>query len=753
MALNLSNFQDFFSAGLSPVPLLWNADKKEATGFPKHGEKPYTIEEIQAWLHVNMNTNAVALKMMPPFGSVDFDTKNTQNKEVFSQWFEIIRNTRPEILEKVCIESTKTAGFHVYIKYAKLDHKIPIARNPEGYEVISIYTGGLLSFCDPTPGYKLFHNDFNDLDFLTDDEFEFLVSTAALFNEYEPQSTGEKIVIDYPVEYESICLQFDAACTDEIFEGLLKSIGLVPVKGHRFRNKKWVPYLREGSTASYSAKAYFKSKRLLIFSASMSQFPTWHDSAKSGDNTWSLSPSKILYYKNNRSWTETIDEIKAICDSAAIDIVQPDITKQPIINQDRLKFPYDIFPEAIQNYIQAQVIQHEYLAAATLVALSSAIGNSAVLQAMPGYYVKPILYLSIVAPPGASKSPALKKAFAPLEEYDSQLYKGYSGLMQEYRQELARYHSDKKNNKEPEKPEFKQVLIKDSTIEMVIKIMSQNRGGCCLFADELSGFLARMNQYKDGDEVQKWLEMWSGASVLLQRITRDENKVEAPFCSIVGGIQPGVLESLSKAENEHNGFFHRFLFCYPEPMEKAPWMQIAIPQAVKIAFTDVFSTLLALRDSETVYRLSDEADALYKRWFDHKNTKYNRAQNDQFKGIIAKYQDYCLRFAVLIQAVTDGSNRGSVVDHNSMERAIRLTEYFLGNMSKAIKILAPETPVDRLRPVWQKFYAALPVAFETATAIKVGAGMKLNDGTVKSFLSRNKDLFISLGPKKYEKVY
>jgi hypothetical protein len=33
--------------------------------------------------------------------------------------------------------------------------------------------------------------------------------------------------------------------------------------------------------------------------------------------------------------------------------------------------------------------------------------------------------MAIVAPPGASKTPALKKVLAPIQEYDNKLYREY----------------------------------------------------------------------------------------------------------------------------------------------------------------------------------------------------------------------------------------------------------------------------------------------------------------------------------------
>jgi hypothetical protein len=758
---NISTFQDFYNYGLHAIPVIFNTTTKEVTGYPRHKEESTgvagvpSMEDVQRWLQTMKGPNGCALKLFPPHGMIDFDLKNTCNKKVYNDWLRIVEANNSDVLRKVCIESTRSGGYHVYIKYGKLSEKIPVARS-EGKEVISVYTGGLLSFCTPSPGYQLIHNDFADIETLTDEEFDLVLTTAALFNEDKEFTLGQKTVsmIDYPYEYESVLLQFDEKCTDEVFETLLNSIQLYRVESKNPRIK-YVPFLREGSSANYSAKAYFNSKRLLIFSASMSDFPTWHDSAGEGDTRWVLTPSKILYYKNKRSWPDTLAELHIITNSAGINIIEgTPVTNQPLITDNRLRFPYDIFPEAVQTFIFSQIIQHEYLAGAILVALSTAIGNSAVLEAMDGYLVKPILYLSIVAPPGASKSPALKKAFKPLEDFDTDLYKIFLNRMEVYKIELDKYEKDKKSIIKPDKPPFMQTLIKDSTIEMVVKILSVNPMGCCVLADELSGFLARMNQYKAGDEVQKWLEMWSGAPILLQRITREENKVQDPFCNVIGGIQPGVLETLSKEENQHNGFYHRFLFVYPTPKDKQNWLRISVSDTIKNNFDELFLALLDNRNKQLLkYHLNEQANALYEEWFNNKNKKYNKAADDHVKGIIAKYQDYCLRFALLLQVIQDGYLRTGIVSASIMERAIRLTEYFLANMHKATKLLAPETPPDKLIGVYSDMYNKLPQAFTTKNLMEVGRSLKMKDNSIKSFLFRNKSLFTELKKGQYEKNF
>jgi hypothetical protein len=502
---------------------------------------------------------------------------------------------------------------------------------------------------------------------------------------------------------------------------------------------------------------------LQVFTSSLPGIPSWNDRKNKDDHSWNLSPSRLVYYDQDKDWTSTVDKIQMICDSANIEIIEQEpVTNQPLIALDRLKFPYDIFPDAILDFINYSHIQHDYLAAAALGAVSSIIGNSATLIANDGYTVKPILYIAMVAPPGASKSPSLKTMFSYLESYDAKLYKDYLAEKEIYKSKLGEYKNQKKGEgiDEPTPPAMKQILIKDSTIEMVVKILSYNPDGCCILADELSGFLKRMNRYGDNDEVQKWLELWSGSPVLLQRISREENKVENPFCSIVGGIQPGVLDSLSNKENEHNGFYHRFLFCYPEPDKKKDWAKYEIPSVIKYEMQDLFLCLLSLRENQRFYTLSEDANALYAEWFNNKNKKYNFAPDDNIKGVIAKYQDYCLRFSLIIQVMYDGRNISTQVSNQAMERAIRLTEYFLGNMHKSMKILAPLTPLDKISGNLADFYKSLPANFSMKTAIEIAKNLNFKPEYVRVVVGRWSDkkdqLLLKSGEQKnanYEKIF
>ena len=155
---------------------------------------------------------------------------------------------------------------------------------------------------------------------------------------------------------------------------------------------------------------------------------------------------------------------------------------------------------------------------------------------------------------------------------------------------------------------------------------------------------------------------------------------------------------------------------------------------------------------KTKYLLSTDALGLYKRWHDYKNKYYNRSLDENAKGIIAKYQAYCLRFALIIQCCDDLDKRTGIIEQQSVERAIRLTEYFLGNMLKSLKLLSPETPIDGLKSPYDKIYRELADAFSTKTAIEIGGKYAIKPATIKMWLLNKRDLFQRKEHGNYEKL-
>src|SRR5690606_19577628 len=98
-------------------------------------------------------------------------------------------------------------------------------------------------------------------------------------------------------------------------DSMLSDMTLHPCKDYKYGKKdKYQAYLREGSKADKSAKVYYESRRVLLFTSSLSGYPSYMDRVSNDDHAWVLTPSKIIYYKNDRDWISTIEEIKMICD-------------------------------------------------------------------------------------------------------------------------------------------------------------------------------------------------------------------------------------------------------------------------------------------------------------------------------------------------------------------------------------------------------------------------------------------------------
>jgi len=750
--MQLSYFTDLIHLGLKPIPIKWDAETKQASShLISHSnitENHYNINEFLSKID---SCNGIALKLFAPFAILDFDLKNTANKNIFRDWLAIIESTNPEVLRKICIEETRNAGYHAYIKFSKVSHKVTIASSETGAEVIALYTGGLLSYCTPTPGYNMIHNNFEDIEELTQDEFDLLTSAASIFNEYK-ETISKAEPTRYPIEYENLCYQFDDKINDEYFEKLLNEIGLFEIRDFRYNNKqKFTAYLRSGSLAKYSAKVYYSSRKVLLFTTSLPGFPSWADCKGAGDKSWVLTPSKILYHIHGRNWIKAMEQINIMADSMGIELVAKTKAEE---KKDRAFFPYDIFPQSIQDYIQSHTIQHEYLGAFFLTSLTTAIGNTCYLEALDGWNVKPSLYLAVVAHAGGAKSPALRIAYEYLHAHDSENYKSHKIKQVAYNEEQVQ-SKDKRNGTPGVKPTLQQTIINDATIETVINVLQYNPKGCTLVSDELAGWMQRMNAYKMGDDVQKWLEIWDSSPVMLQRMSREESKITDYICNVVGGIQPGVLEQLSNGDNQHNGFYHRFLFCYPDPQPKAPFEQLYRPTHLKAIVADLFASLMKYRQSEIKdkYIMSEDARALYKTWHDGKNVDYNRATEDNYKGIIAKYQGYCLRFALILQVIEDGEFRTCEISEAVMDRAIRLTEYFLANMIKALKLLAPANEAVKLKGKYAKIYERLADKFSIAGGCIIAEQLGCKKATFKAWLSKNKDIFNSLGDGEYEKIF
>ncbi len=468
--------------------------------------------------------------------------------------------------------------------------------------------------------------------------------------------------------------------------------------------------------------------------------------------------------------------------------------------KEKTRFPIDAFPSRIQNIIQVfyecYKLPPDYHCAAILAAASVAIGN-----AFSAYFKKkqsypPILYLSVVGYPSSGKSPGIDFGLFPLEEIEKELREEHRDRIERWKEECYKASLDKKEL--PEKPVSQDLIIDDATRESINRIMSNNPKGVILVQDELKAWIKSMDMYRSkGSDLEYWLKIWSGKSVKVNRTSDDVIWLPYPFASVIGGIQPGVLKDMATGGKADNGFLARILFAYPDEMIK-PFQTDEEPhEKVLDLYRKMIKFLYRLPNNfETEKRrgvtfakvikthvpLSEEGKKIYIKFIHDYTQQYNESESEEVKGILGKLEQYCLRFALIIEMLefacskapefTDDLNpmgefkeveflelEDLEISKSSVEKAIRITSYFKRTALKVIDQL--DSPVAQLGTYIETWYNEMPEQFHTNVALDVGKKInkqfpeaKLSESTIKRLLNNQKGrLFERVGRGLHRKVY
>jgi hypothetical protein len=123
-------------------------------------------------------------------------------------------------------------------------------------------------------------------------------------------------------------------------------------------------------------------------------------------------------------------------------------------------------------------------------------------------------------------------------------------------------------------------------------VLKESPRGVLVAKDELAGWIRGMDQYKaggKGSDRQFWLSAWSSDPITVDRKGEPEAlMVWEPFVAVSGGIQPEVLQNLSKGPED--GMLDRFLCAYPEPVTPG-WREAHITEASERRYADLYKQL------------------------------------------------------------------------------------------------------------------------------------------------------------------
>jgi len=428
-------------------------------------------------------------------------------------------------------------------------------------------------------------------------------------------------------------------------------------------------------------------------------------------------------------------------------------------------FPVDVFPKAIQEIItetnESLNFPIDFIGASILYAVSVSLGNTHRVEIKKGWQENAVLYLSIVGRAGTNKSHPVSFALQPIEQRDNLSFQKYQSEKQEFDaiSALTKKEREQQGFSEPVNPIWEQHLVTDFTPEALTDVHKFNKRGIGVYADELATWFKNFNRYNKGSEEQFWLSVWSGKAIRINRKTTDPTYITKPFISVIGTIQPVVLNDLA-ANRTENGFLDRLLFVAPENLLKPYWSEKELNPIVFENWQTIISSLLDLSiiQDETnnpkpeVLRFTTEAKQLLFEWQRELTDQSNKPENEAVSGINAKMEMYAVRLALILQMIRYACNEDGkqAVGIEAVQGALKLVEYFKRTAIKIHSIVNNSSPLDKLPTDKQNLYNLLPDNFTTSEGVEVAESMGIAERTFKYFIS-NRDLFNNPKRGEYEK--
>lgn len=436
------------------------------------------------------------------------------------------------------------------------------------------------------------------------------------------------------------------------------------------------------------------------------------------------------------------------------------------------EFPYQVFPDRIRKVIDDC---HRYLsypkdftAAGILAASAIAIGRT--FKAVYQWEETACVYMALVAPPGTAKTHPLMFALHPIIQANKRAIKEYN----EQREALEQAQSTSA-------PKDRQCLFGDFTIEALLKAAVQNRRGISVYSDELRGFFANFNRYNAGSEQEFWLQNWSGSPYAVTRMGR-KYFLEWLAISIVGTIQPSLLDEIGKGGRAQNGFVERILFCYPDKVEVIKLRRRNERSDTKHIllknYTPVIQRMLdrqlasqgieGAEDQAHELYFSPEADDLITDFINILKEQMDAHDNEYIRNVYSKMQTYALRFCILVNRLREACQYHTnpdfpphddfTITSDDVSKATLLTEYFLKHALKAHNDIAGATPLDKYPKDTQKFYRSIAIGAEITTSDLERLAVQHNMSRASLFRLLNeadpaKRLFLKIRHGAYERLY
>ena len=623
-----------------------------------------------------------------------FSTLQEQN-DFWNEYLSFLKDNIDDFDKKFSIYKTKNQGYHILYrckniagntKIARLQgHKEAVIESRGKYGMVVIYEN------------KISKLSYSEIQLITDRDREIAWSISKTYNHID------EIEIEKPKLKEKT---FDAAIIKpwddynektSIFDIVGDDVKVVRNLGDKYIVK------RVGSENPTSG-SIFKSNGCMYLFSTGTIYP--HEKL--------ITPFIAYTFKfHHGNYSESASEIYKLGFGTRVVKKEIDIEKRelPKINKDDLVFPIEIFPKSIQAYIlecnETLDSSIDYMGCSMLWLISVVIGNSIQIEVKKGWNETATIWLAVVGKAGLGKTPSIHNIIKPLLSANNKEIKNYIKQSEKFEAYDKLSAKDKKDHEEIHKPIKKQFIANDITIEALVELHQENKNSIGVFKDELAGWFKDMNKYREGSDLEFWLSTWSGKAISLNRKTAKSSFVDKPLVSVLGGIQPSILNAFYTEDNKDNGFMDRMLLSYPE-LSIEVWndkeMNYETIQWYNDSLISFYETIKHKvvefdEDGDIKPKIAIIPAESKKEWIrvfnEYTSIQNSDDENEYMKSMLPKQKSYLPRFALLINAFNsffDETHKENalVISKDAILSAEKLSKYFIA-MAKKIKINSIET--------------------------------------------------------------
>lgn len=374
---------------------------------------------------------------------------------------------------------------------------------------------------------------------------------------------------------------------------------------------------------------------------------------------------------------------------------EPEIPVAPL-------FRCEILPEPFASYVVGHAsaigVPVEMIALPFLANVGSLIGNRLAVQLKQGRLHYPTLWVGVVAPPGAAKTPALNAARLVLDVLQGEWVDLYKRQVAQWEADVERWGSTPplERGPKPPKPVLRNAFTTNATIE-VIGVMLESVYGLSYQLDELLGFMRAMDQYRGGKgaDRQTWLQLWATVTTMVNRLTREPLYLRKPVVSVVGGIQPDMLADLRDRNGREDGFIDRFVLVRPD-VEPQRWTEAeADPSLLDAVVTELRGLYARIPapdgDRHWTVLLSTEAKAMWREWYDE-NVGRIKTSSGLRAGVLSKLSIQVARFALILNTLHNLDDPRRMISAEVLADAIWLGDFCLTHWDRCLPLIGQPVP-------------------------------------------------------------